>query len=334
MLKGDRQLKKRRVEKLRKIRSWTVLLLIALAAACSAGGSQTADLDFSIQASDPAYSPGQGPVVLVDAGHHNFHTAQGRYKPFADLLRSDGYQVRSLRSRFEASALQAGRILVISNALSERNAQFEDWGLPTYPAFEKDEVEAVKSWVERGGALLLIADHMPMPGAAADLAAAFGVRFSNGYAIHEKRESPRPPLKFRRAGDSQPSDGLLRHHPILQGRNSSEGVNVVATFTGQAFQSDHGDPILVFGPSIISLQPQEPAQFTDQTPRVEVEGWYQGLAMRFGEGRAAFFGEAAMFTAQLSGGDRPMGMNAPQAPENAQFLLNLMHWLSGLLEEE
>ncbi|MEE8583318.1 MAG: DUF4350 domain-containing protein [Acidobacteriota bacterium] len=322
-----------RAEELREIRSFAVLLLCALAAACSAGGSQTADLSFSIQASDPAYLPGQGPVVLVDAGHHNFHTAQGRYKPFADLLRSDGYQVRSFHSRFEAPSLKSGRILVISNALSERNAPFEDWGLPTYPAFEKDEVEAVTSWVERGGALLLIADHMPMPGAAADLAAAFGVRFTNGYAIHEKRQNPRPPLKFRRPGDSRPSDGLLRHHPILRGRKSSEGVSVVATFTGQAFQSDHGDPILVFGPSIISLQPQQPAVFTDETPRVAVEGWYQGLAMRYGEGRAAFFGEAAMFTAQLSGGDRPMGMNSPQAPENAQFLLNLMHWLSGLLEE-
>jgi hypothetical protein len=26
-----------------------------------------------------------------------------------------------------------------------------------------------------------------------------------------------------------------------------------------------------------------------------------------------------------------MGMNRPDAPENAQFLLNVMHWLSGLI---
>jgi hypothetical protein len=44
-------------------------------------------------------------------------------------------------------------------------------------------------------------------------------------------------------------------------------------------------------------------------------------------------GEAAMFTAQLAGANRsPMGMNHPAAPQNAQYALNVLHWLSGLLE--
>ena len=39
-----------------------------------------------------------------------------------------------------------------------------------------------------------------------------------------------------------------------------------------------------------------------------------------------------MFSAQVSGPDRrPMGMNHPDAAQEAQFLLNVMHWLSGLL---
>ena len=47
------------------------------------------------------------------------------------------------------------------------------------------------------------------------------------------------------------------------------------------------------------------------------------------KGRAAFFGEAAMFSAQLAGADRaPMGMNSPGAEQNAQFVLNLLHWLA------
>jgi len=54
--------------------------------------------------------------------------------------------------------------------------------------------------------------------------------------------------------------------------------------------------------------------------------------MRLGEGRVAFFGEAAMFSAQLAGlPGQPMGMNNPAAAENVQFLLNVIHWLSGLL---
>jgi hypothetical protein len=53
--------------------------------------------------------------------------------------------------------------------------------------------------------------------------------------------------------------------------------------------------------------------------------------MPFGSGRAAFFGEAAMFSAQLSDG-QPMGMNAPMAEQNFQLALNVMHWLSGILK--
>jgi hypothetical protein len=39
-----------------------------------------------------------------------------------------------------------------------------------------------------------------------------------------------------------------------------------------------------------------------------------------------------MFSAQVSGPQRnPMGMNNPAAPQNARFLLNVLHWLSGAL---
>ena len=65
-------------------------------------------------------------------------------------------------------------------------------------------------------------------------------------------------------------------------------------------------------------------------PRVEVGGWLQGAVKDAGKGRAAFFGEAAMFTAQVAGAERrPMGMNSPDAEQNAQFVLNLLHWLAG-----
>jgi hypothetical protein len=41
-----------------------------------------------------------------------------------------------------------------------------------------------------------------------------------------------------------------------------------------------------------------------------------------------------MFSAQLAGPARaPMGMNHPLAKHNPQFVLNVMHWLSGMLDE-
>ena len=55
--------------------------------------------------------------------------------------------------------------------------------------------------------------------------------------------------------------------------------------------------------------------------------------MQIQSGRLAVFGEAAMFSAQVAGPDRmPIGMNAPMAEQNYQFVLNVMHWLSGLMQ--
>ena len=51
--------------------------------------------------------------------------------------------------------------------------------------------------------------------------------------------------------------------------------------------------------------------------------------MRVETGRAAFFGDPALFTAQIAGPDRRLvGMNARGAEQNFQFVLNVMHWLS------
>lgn len=39
-----------------------------------------------------------------------------------------------------------------------------------------------------------------------------------------------------------------------------------------------------------------------------------------------------MFSAQLAGPDKhPMGMNALIAKQNPQFLLNVVHWLTGVM---
>jgi len=92
------------------------------------------------------------------------------------------------------------------------------------------------------------------------------------------------------------------------------------------------EPLLVLPATFGALLPEKAWRFGPNTRRVPVGGWLQGAAMRVGSGRAAFFGEAAMFSAQVAGsGRRPMGMNAPGAERNFQFVLNLMRWLSGRL---
>jgi hypothetical protein len=285
---------------------------------------QLADTSFKPPIANPAYRSGFGLVVLLDEAHFNFHTAEGRYKPFAELLRRDGYVVKASALPFRKASLKDGQILVIANPLAERNRT--DWSLPTPSAFSDEEIKAVRDWVSSGGSLFLIVDHMPFPGATEKLALAFGLRFSNGYAIDEKAQGP---MLFKR------SDGSLKDHPITRGRKDAEKVDAVATFTGSAFQVDgEVQPLLILGSTVRSFLTSVAGQITDETPRTPVNGWYQGAVMRFGKGRVSVFGEAAMFSAQLAGPNRnPMGMNAPIAAQNPQFLLNVMHWLSGKLED-
>jgi hypothetical protein len=290
----------------------------------ASGPPQIADTGYSPGIPNAAFASGQGPRVFLDEAHFNFHTAGGRYTPFAKLLRRDGFVVDPLREKFTGASLAPARILVIANAMSIRNKD-GNWTLPTPSAFTRDEIDAVQPWVRDGGSLFLIADHMPFGGAAADLASAFGIYMTNGYATD--RICNADEYVFQR------SDNSLRDHPIVRGRNASERITSVRTFTGQAFRGDSAvRPLFVLVPESVLLFPTEAWKFSDATPRMAADGMLQGAAFAFGRGRVAVFGEAAMFSAQVSGPERrPMGMNAANAPQNAQFLLNIMHWLAGLL---
>jgi hypothetical protein len=292
-----------------------------------AAGPQAADTGFHPPIVKPAYPAERGPLVLLDEAHFNFHTIEGRYAPFVKLLRRDGFVVAPLRSRMTAGSLGTAKILVIANALGERNTT-EGWNLPTPPAFTRDEVETIRRWVRAGGSLLLIADHMPFPGAAETLAGGFGVLFANGFATDSTCGADE--LVFRR------SDGSLGVHPIMRGRNRGERIDSVRTFTGQAFRLlEPGQPLLTLPKGATVLLPVTAWQFSDSTPRIPAEGMLQGAAFSYGRGRVATFGEAAMFSAQVSGPQRrPMGMNAPGAGQNPQFLLNVVRWLAGLLPRE
>jgi hypothetical protein len=300
------------------------LIIVTLFIAIGVRAQQVPDPDFKPPIEKPAYAEGKGPVVLIDEAHFNFHTASGRYQAFADLLRRDGYVVVASKEKFSRESLKAAKVLVIANALSQRNAL--NWNPPFDPSFTDAEIAAVREWVNRGGSLMLIVDHFPMPATAGKLAEAFGVRIHNGYAVDP--QAPPGPLVYKRADQS------LADHPITRGRSEKERVDSVATFTGSAFQVERGEPLLTFlGAEAISYTPKAFGQRPDEsTPRVSIKGWPQGVVLRSGRGRVAVFGEAAMFSAQLAGPQKaPMGMNAPVAKQNPQFLLNVVHWLTGLL---
>ncbi|MEZ4998473.1 MAG: hypothetical protein R2758_13765 [Bacteroidales bacterium] len=66
----------------------------------------------------------------------------------------------------------------------------QNWYKPVYSAFTPKEIETVRKWVEGGGSLFLIADHMPMGGADKEMAAAFGFGFTDGFAIDTAQTGP------------------------------------------------------------------------------------------------------------------------------------------------
>jgi hypothetical protein len=288
---------------------------------------QVVDTAFRPLLRQRTYRPGAGPVVTVDEAHHNFHTIAGRYRPFARLLEADGFTVRPGRAPLTEEALRGTDILVVANSLEARNEGAANWRLPAYSAFDSTEIATLAAWVHAGGAILLIADHMPFAGAVAPLAAAFGIQFANGYALLGTAD-PRTgdyPITFRRR------DGTLMEHAITVGGSKAERIDSIVSFTGSAFRlTSPGAHALMTLPAGTRLElPIVAWQFSDSTPRISGEGWLQGGTVSFGRGRVAVFGEAAMFSAQRKGAQQvPMGMNAPEAAQNPQFVLNVLHWLA------
>ncbi|MCC6843455.1 MAG: DUF4350 domain-containing protein [Saprospiraceae bacterium] len=302
-------------------KKWLLLCMLIIPMVIVA--QQIADTAYHPPLPHPEYAPGLGSVVFIDEAHHNFHTKEGRFKPFANLLARDGYRVQSYKDPFKTKELEKGKILVISNALHESNVS--RWIVPNPSAFTKEEIIELEQWVSNGGSLFLIADHMPLSGAAKDLAAAFGFEFTNGFALDSNSKGN----TYFNLNEKTLVESQLTH-----GRDSTESIHQVATFTGQAFKIP-GDatPVLIFDKNYVNFLPDTAWVFHDQTAKYNVAGWSQGAFKKQGQGKLVVFGEAAMFTAQLAGPNKKqIGMNSPDAPENHQLLLNIIHWLDGRLE--
>jgi len=307
-----------------------VLAVMALSVmvACSTG--QVPDKSYNPTVSNPAYQVGDGPRVCLDEAHNNFHTLDNRFWAFGELLRRDGYVIEASKEKFNAAVLERCNIFVISNAQLEGL----DWGEYPYPTpsgFTDMEIEAVKTWVHDGGSLLLIADHMPLAGVATKLASAFGVEFKDGFAVAAFNDEKSRDAAFGIPTIFSIKTHTLLSHPITAGRRTSESVTSIRSFTGQAFQApESAQPLMVLPDDFVLLLPEEAWEFGPDTETIPAGSWLQGAVMPFGSGRTAFFGEAAMFSAQITDGE-PSGMNAPMAEQNFQFVLNVMHWLSGIL---
>ena len=278
----------------------------------------------------PVYT-GEGPKVLFDEAHRNIHTINGLYKPFVDLIKSDGYQVVRNNEPFSQKVLEGYSVLVIANALGSNDAN-------DMPAFSDAEADAVRDWVQGGGALLLVTDHAPTGAAAENLGKRFGVEMSKGMTEdsgnHDTSAGDASQLVFSR------ENGLLLEHPITHGRDESEKINKVMTFTGQSLKApENGMTLLKLGESALNRPATVTVEksggdtnvFINYGEGTPATGYAQAVAIPFVQGRVVILGEAAMLTAQLDGKtNKPFGMNV-SGIDNRQLALNIMHWLSKIL---
>lgn len=306
------------------------------------GQTQTADPDFRPEVARPAYR-GEGPIVAIDRAHHNFHTADGRFAPFARLLRADGYRVIDQAAPFSAEGLAGIGVLVIANALGP------DEGEARAPAFTDAEADAVRDWVRGGGSLLLVADHAPFGSAAARLGARFGVEMGQGWVI----DAGAAPGSVTTNITYSRENGRLGDHPVTRGRDEGERIGTIRAFTGQSLSLPEGaSALMTLAPTAREAPDQTALNAAGEAIIAAggdldaagasvpvVGGQVQGLAMRYGAGRIVVLGEAGMLSAQrVTFPDDPQGRRTMRfgmnvaGIDNRQFVLNLLHWLSGALD--
>lgn len=284
---------------------------------------QRANPAFDPTVPNPAFAAGEGPRVLFDDAHHNFHRSDGRYEPFVRLMTADGFRVSANAAPFTAASLAGHDILVISSA---RGAPPGEPGQGD-PAFTDQEVGAVEEWVRAGGALLLITDHPPAASPPRALAERFGITLVDA--------APRDTVHFwDHPGQlvfSRPHR-TMEDHPITRGRSPEEAVRRVITFTGNSIIPPPEAAVLLrLAATAVELYDREPAGDTIMNVLVPATGAAQGIALTHGRGRVVALGEAAAWTSQVFGdGPAVTGMDHPGF-DNRRFILNVMRWLGGSL---
>ena len=112
-----------------------ILLLIVFFISNIGFTQQRADDIIISEIKKSRFKKNKGPIVYIDQSHHNFHQKSGRFKPFSDLLISDGYKVDSI---VDLKKLKVGDVLVIANPIHQNNVR--NWRRPIHQAFTKKEI--------------------------------------------------------------------------------------------------------------------------------------------------------------------------------------------------
>lgn len=283
------------------------------------------------------------PTVLIDAAHNDLI---GAVESHGAWLEEEDFRVRILRKPFDRESLVGVDVVLTAIPLAPSNFVTRPWTdekfaeawQPPFPsAFSADEIALLHEWVTEGGGLALVFDHMPVSNAVEDLATAFGVEVANGHAYDARRlrwEGDRLIRDEAGAAVFRRVDGTLAAHPITDGRSPAERIDSVALGGGAAFRPPpEGRPLLVLGPTFVSLLPEVPFRFREDTPRRPIGGWWQGGVLRVGWGRLAVFSDAGFLAMHDEVAAGPPPWNGWQL-QNPQLFLNTLRWLSGEIDPD
>ena len=278
------------------------------------------DSSFDASVPMPAYTK-KHPKILFDQAHNNYHRADGSYAPFAHVAENDGYKIVVNDSPFSLKNLKGNRILVIANAKGPS-------GKADQTPFTNEETAAIKTWVEKGGSLLLITDHYPFGAAGEKLANQFDVEFQKGMLIDT--------VYFDKPSGDESQIIYSKENGLLPQNEITKGLTKVISFTGQSIKRNGPYiPLLKVSDNAqdysVEIKNEQAGENTRTTVNyvnpVSAKGRSQAIAFNFGKGKVIVTGEAAMLSVQINGKGKPVGMNYPGA-DNKQFVLNILYWLS------
>ncbi len=275
---------------------------------------QTISIDSSFVpvVTNPKYPRWSGKTIYFDEAHNNYFSISNKFKPFAELLKADGYKTKPLHLKFKKGTLNRDDILIIADPLNPINVN--RWIIPNPSAYSKNEINYLNKWVKDGGSLLLIAGHMPFAGASSDLAASFGFKFYNGYAKDTTGKFPSMFYKF---------------NSTLASNSLTKNIDSIETFLGQGFDiPPNAISIIRLNANYVIFMPDTAGVFRVATPTRKIDNGVQGAVLKYGKGKIAVFGDEAMFTAQIILPDNiKIGMNHSSAVNNKELILNIIHWL-------
>jgi hypothetical protein len=153
--------------------------------------------------------------------------------------------------------------------------------------------QAVHDWVKSGGALLADCRSRAVWWRCFCTREPFRRRYEQGLHVRSGELVPSSPSQLIFSRENK----LLASHPITEGRNENERINLLRSFTGQSLKGPEGSVV------ILNLQHATDRRLTRRNFSLR-SGTRASYRVQIRQRSRVVQGEAAMLSAQISGADK------------------------------